>query len=234
MNRWIEAGRELLQSPDLPVQEKGLMEIHLGQMEQSFARLQVVQLGPSLTDEQLEETIVRLPGEAREALKRNHAFFTIRPESLGQLLVKYREFFGYVNPSEHLRALAPRQAFEAAIPVDAKGRAATLPKSNNLPFDIQDVMNQEYAEKLSIAGIKSVTGTISIYSQADIQQQTDGRGKLIVGFYARTGDETVAPVVAFVGRIYAGAPLGVGGWRRGLGHDDVRALPVVVPAQLEI
>lgn len=233
MNRWIEFGRESLQNPDLPAGERDLMEATLRQMEQSYARLQVAQPETSLTVEQLKEAVM-LPTQAKEALKRNHAFFIIGPESLGQLLVKYREFFGYVSSSEHLRALAPRQAFEAAIPVDAKGRAVALPKSNDLPFDAQDVMNQGYAGKLGIVGIKSVTGSASLLSQADIQQQREGRGKLIVGFYARTGDERVAPHVAYVGRFRAAYPLDVHDWGRDRGLGSVLALPVVVPAQLEI
>lgn len=233
MNRWIELGRESLQSHDVPAKERDLMETFLGQMEQSYARLQVARSEPSLTDEQLEE-VVTLPTQAKEALKNNHAFFIIRPESLNQLLAKHGEFFGYVNPSEHLRALAPKQAFEAAIPVDVKGRAVAIPRSNNLPFATRDIMNQEYATKLALPGIKSVTGITSIYSQADIQHQIDGRGKLIVGFFAGTGDETVAPCVADVGRIGADLPLHVYGWYRVLGYGHVRALPVVVPAQVEI
>lgn len=180
------------------------------------------------------EEVVTLPTKAKEALRGNHAFFTIRPESLGQLLVEYRKYFGYVNPSEDLRALAPRQAFEAAIPVDAKGRAVALPRSNNLSFDTQNVMNRGYAGKLDIAGIKSVTGTASLLSQADIQQQIEGRGKLIVGFFARTGDETFAPLVAVVGRLRAGRRLHVLDGDRDFGDVDVRALPAIVAEQLEI
>ncbi len=233
MNRWIEFGRESLKDPELPAGERDLMGPLLRQMERSYARLQATGVESSLTAEQLEE-IIMLPAQAKEVLQRNHAFFTIRPESLNQLLVKDGEFFGYVDPSEHLRALAPRQTFEIAIPVNSKGRAEAIARSNNLPLLDQDLMNKDYAQKLVIPGIKSVTGTVSIYSQADIQQQREGRGKLIVGFYARTGDETVAPYVADVGRIYVDYLLNVRGWYRGRGDGYVRALPVVVPAQIEI
>lgn len=236
MNRWIELGRESLQDPNLPIRERDLMELFLRQMEQSYARLQATRVESSLTDEQLGE-IITLPTQAKDALKRNHAFFIIRPESLNQLLAihgEHGEFFGFVNPSEHLRALAPRQAFEAAIPVNSKGLAEAIARSNNLPLVDRDLMNREYATRLVLPGIKSITGTASIYSQADIQHQRDGRGKLIVGFYAGTGDETVAPRVADVGRIFAGHRLLVHDWYRGYGDDYVRALPVVVPAQLEI
>lgn len=233
MNRWIEAGREILQDPELPAGERNLMVPILQQMEQSFARLQSVRPESSLTAEQLKE-VVLLPTQARESLAGNHAFFIIRPKSLAQLLVEYRGYFGHVNPSEHLRALAPKQVFEAAIPVNSRGLAEAIARSNNLPLVDRDLMNREYATGLALPGIKSVTGTASIYSQADIQHQIDGRGKLIVGFYAGTGDETVAPLVARVGRVLAGSRLHVVDWFRGFGGDYVLALPVVVPAQLEI
>lgn len=234
MNKWIEYGRESLQSPSLPAGERDLMEVTLRQMEQSFAKLQVARVEPSLNDEQLQEVVI-LPAQAKDALRRNHAFFTIKPESLGQLLVQYEEFFGYVDPSKHIRASAPRQAFEVAIPVNSRGLAEAIARSNNLPFDDQELANRAYAVRLTLPGIKSITGTVSIYAQADIQQQREGRGKLIVGFYAGTANETIAPFRAKVGRISADDLLDVDDWHRFDGHDArVRALPVVVPAQIEI
>lgn len=229
MNRWIEFGRESLQGPELPPEERDLMETFLGQMEQSYVKLQAVSPEPLLTTEQLTG-VAMLPTQARKALERNHKFFIIRLESLNQLLAEHREFFGFVNPSKHLRALAPRQAFEAAIPVNSIGLAEPIAGSNNLPFVGLDLTNQN----LVIPGIKSVIGTASIYSQADIQNQIDGRGKLIVGFFAGTGDETDAPFVACVGRIPVGGLLRVDDWPRGGSYKAVRALPVVVPVQVEI
>ena len=73
-----------------------------------------------------------------------------------------------------------------------------------------------------------------ILRQLDIEHQKRIGKKLLVGFHARTPDETFGSRVADVGRYRPDGLLRVCVWRRDCALGGVFAFPVVVPANLEI
>lgn len=95
--------------------------------------------------------------------------------------------------------------------------------------------NKRHADRLRIAGIKSVTGIASLYVQADAQNILAGRGPLFQNIYAGTADKTENQyVVVGVGREHSIGSL----WVEVYSHRDlsrlVKAVPVVVSEQVEV
>lgn len=64
------------------------------------------------------DPVLELPVAARESLAQDHAFFIIRPISLGRLDGLFRD--GDPHRARDFTALTPTQAFEIAIPVDVR------------------------------------------------------------------------------------------------------------------
>lgn len=184
------------------------------------------------------DSVIKLPVAVREALAPNHAFFTIRPISLSGLVGLFRE-----NDPDRARdftALTPKQAFEIAIPVGMGGTAVDIAirRASSLPLvDLTEIeeANKRYAERLDIAGIKIVTGIASLYVQADAQNILEGRGPLFQNIYAGTADQTESQyIVVGVGRAHAIGSLWLEVYRYKDSSGLVKAVPVVVPEQVEI
>lgn len=183
------------------------------------------------------DSVIELSVAAKEALAPHHAFFIIRPISLGGLEGLFRED----DVLKDFTALTPTQAFEIAIPVDIMGGTAvdiTIRRASNAPLvDLAEIeeSNKGYARRLSIAGIKSVTGTASLYVQADTQNKLVGRGSLFKNIFAGTADETDSPyIIVGVGRFHAIGPLWISVWRYQDLSRLVRPVPVVVSEQVEV
>lgn len=180
--------------------------------------------------------IVRLPDKARELLTPKEGFWicTVEPKPLGLVVSENKPFFGYVTDSRTLLDLPIPVAFEVAFPVDSKGKARPIQGSNNTPLDEQDAMIGEFGQNLGIDGVRAVMQHASVVSQADIKHQKEIEEKFIVGFFARTPDQTFRSHVAYVGRFHDAHLLDVPYWYRAHGSQGVWALPAVVPADLEI
>lgn len=155
--------------------------------------------------------------------------------SVGMQYEQDRPYFGDVNESETLRNLTFPIALDAAVFLDDRGRAIPLPKSNYLPMDDQrEMIENDFNQALNIPGAKGVMLHAPFSTQMDIKHQKEAAKKLIVGFYARTPDQTFDSLVAHVGRLYSGHLLRVNGWDRDGGYDEVWALPAVVSQAVKI
>ena len=163
---------------------------------------------------------------AKEALEgRGFLVFTVKPQSLDQLLTEKESYFGYVIPSKNLRRIVPPSMVVAINP-----NQVALHESNNKPIDRQLAMTRNYSRRLQketgLKDIEAILTHASVYAQLDIAYQEQRKGKLFPDFYACTIDKTIGSNVANVGRGYVGDPLNVA-WLR-VGGDQVYAVPVVV------
>jgi len=187
-----------------------------------------------------EESIFRFSNEQSKALaeKAKEAgqeiiICQIRPKSITQQLIEDAQYFGYVNAAQDLRSLVVPVSFEAAAFVDKKTkRGVPIPKSNERALDRQkEMIEGEFDQDLKVPGVKAIMAHAYVDTQLDIEHQKRIGKKLLVGFHARTPDETFGSRVADVG---PDGLLRVCVWRRDCALGGVFAFPVVVPANLEI
>lgn len=188
---------------------------------------------PTVSEEQYLKT--------REALaKEGYAFVVdILQVSIGQLATDEAtsQRFGYVNPSENMRAMVPPR-MEVAINL----QNLRIKNSNYKSTDAQIKMIK--GEEASLKGklpqevrnlISMRMQNASVLAQLDDKHERETGKALFTNWFGRTDDQTVPGSVAGVGRRGPTSGLGVGDWYRGGGLGSVFAVPVVVlPRKLAV
>lgn len=187
---------------------------------------------PTVSEEQYVKT--------HEALaKKGYTFVVaIEPLSIGQLVTgETSQRFGYVNPSEHMRAIVPLQMEVAINPKNLR-----IKNSNSKSTDDQIKMIKDEEESLKGKLPQEIRDLISMHiqnastlAQLDDKYQKETGKVLFTNWFGRTDDQTVPGDVADVGRGDPTFRLRVSVWHRGNGVDGVFAVPVVVlPRKLVI
>ena len=170
--------------------------------------------------------------KTREALvKEGYTFFVnIESLSIGQLVADKAtsQRFGYVNPSENMRAIVPPQMEVAINP-----RNLRILKSNYKSTDVQISMLGEEEAALKAKLPQEVRNFISIpmqsasvFAQLDDKYQKETGKLLFTDWFGRT--DTDDQTVVFVGRDSPNGRLDIGGWDGDGGGVFVFAVPVVV------
>ena len=179
--------------------------------------------------------------KTRESLaKEGYTFIVdIEPLSIGQLATGQatRKSFGYVNPSENMRAIAPQQMEVAINPNNLR-----IPNSNSKSTDTQIGMIQKEETALKGKLSQEVKDLInmrmqnaSVLAQLDHKYQEETGEVLFTDWFGRTDDQTIPGNVADVGRLDPTGGLDVVDCRRGRGPGYVFAVPVVVlPRKLAV
>ncbi|MBF8249549.1 MAG: hypothetical protein HW400_150 [Candidatus Levybacteria bacterium] len=179
--------------------------------------------------------------KTREALaKEGYTFIVdILPVSIGQMVTDKAtsQHFGYVNPSENMRAIIPLQ-----MEVVINPKKLRIKGSNSKSTDTQIEIIKNEGTKLKNKLPQEVKNLVSMHmrnasvlAQLDCKYQQETGKVLFTNWYGRTNDQIVSGHVAYVGRHAPASLLDVSDWSRGVGRDSVFAVPVVVlPRKLAI
>lgn len=185
-----------------------------------------------------QESRVRGPisKEILEALVREGltAAYSLTGESIADQQASGRKFW-HIASSEN-GSLIQVPSITGDVVVDPRPNKFFLPRSNNLTLDQQLERIAEWSYKLQrrigADAVEAVMGEAPDYSALTFAH-FDATGERFFGQrygfnYARTKTPTVGRRVAGVGSFFADLGLLVVDWGRGLGDDDVHAVPLVV------
>jgi len=180
--------------------------------------------------------------KTREALAKEGYTFVVNIESvsIGQLASDpvISQHFGYVNPSEKMRAIVPQQMEVAINPNNLRIENSNNYKSTDTQIgmikkeeaDLKDKLPKEIRNLISMR-----MQSASVLAQLDDKYQKETRKVLFTDWFGRTDDQTVPGGVAHVGRRDPTHGLHVGDWSRDGALDGFFAVPVVVlPRKLAV